>query len=152
MNNGAFQSLIGHGTPKRGGEKRGKSALPCSDGPSKDNCKECCTMQCAWCSIRLRLTDDMSTMTCQQRAQSTSRPCSVHRCQYHRNRSGHVHTGWPKKWSLSTRLTVSVSFLQASVLRLRLRWKCNCSCVLSGLGNKSSKFYKNFVSPKIKLR
>ena len=110
MNNGAFQSLIGHGTPKRGGEKRGKSALPCSDGPSKDNCKECCTMQCAWCSIRLRLTDDMSTMTCQQRAQSTSQPCSVHRCQYHRNRSSHVHTGWPKKWSLSTRLTVLFHF------------------------------------------
>ena len=30
----------------------------------------------------------------------------------------------------------------------RLRWKCNCSCVLSRLRNKSSKFYKNFVSPK----
>jgi len=30
----------------------------------------------------------------------------------------------------------------------RNRWKCNCSCVLSRLRYKSSKFYKNFISPK----
>ena len=63
MNNGAFQSLIGHGTPKRGGEKRGKSALPCSDGPSKDNLTARNVAQCS--ALDVAFVSDLQ-MTCQQ--------------------------------------------------------------------------------------